>query len=134
MCKIEHQAAIPKVFLPNSEDEVRNIAKTPFLSKVYKSFVAQWLLHYIKPFLDPDQCGLKGTSNGHYLTKLLHFVHKTLDLRKPHAMLDAAVDLSKAYDRVDHSLVIIDLFDMLTPPWLLKIVCFKLWVSARFHL
>ena len=37
-------------------------------------------------------------------------------------MLAACVDLSKAFNRVDHCLVIQDLFDMHTPSWLLKII------------
>ena len=65
---------------------------------------------------------MKGFSITHYLIKLLHFVHKTLDMRKPHAVLAACVDLSKAFNRVDHTLVIQDLFDMHTPAWLLRIV------------
>ena len=120
--KIEHQVAIPKTYPPEDEDDLRNIAKTPFLSKVYESFVANWLLKYIKPFLDPNQCGLKGSSISHYLIKLLHFIHSTLDSRKPHAVLLACIDLKKAFNRVDHSLVIEDLYDMHTPSWLLKIV------------
>ena len=36
--KIEEQVALPKVYPPENEDELRNISKTPFLSKVYKSF------------------------------------------------------------------------------------------------
>ena len=107
---------------PESEDDLRNIAKTPLFSKVYESFIGGWLLPIIKPFLDPGQCGLKGFSITHYLIKLLHFVHTTLDMRKPHAVLAACVDLSKAFNRVDHTLVIQDLFDMHTPAWLLRIV------------
>ena len=83
--KIEEQNALAKVNPPESEDDVRNIAKTPFFSKVYESFIGGWLLPIIKPFLDPGQCGLKGFSITHYLIKLLHFVHTTLDMRKPHA-------------------------------------------------
>ena len=120
--KVEHQVAIPKTYPPENEDDLRNIAKTPFLSKVYESFLAHWLLMYIKPYLDPNQCGLKGSSISHYLIKLLHFIHSTLDIRKPHAVLLACVDLSKAFNRVDHSLVVEDLYDMHTPSWLLKIV------------
>ena len=52
----------------------------------------------------------------------MHFVHSILDLRKPHAVLAACVDLSKAFNRVDHSLIIQDLFDMHTPAWLLNII------------
>ena len=46
---------------------------------------------------------------------MLHFVHASLDERKPHAVLAAFFDLSMAYNRVAHSLVIQDLFDMKTP-------------------
>ena len=59
--KVEHQIAIPKVHPPRSEDDLRNIAKTPFLSKVYESFLAEWLIKIIKPYLDPNQCGMKGS-------------------------------------------------------------------------
>ena len=120
--KIEHQIALPKSYPPESEDQLRNLAKTPFYSKLYEAFVGGWLVPIIKPYLDPGQCGLKGFSITHYLVKLLHFVHTTLDLRKPHAVLAACVDLSKAFNRVDHTLVIQDLYDMHTPAWLLHIV------------
>ena len=43
-------------------------------------------------------------------------------MKKPHAVLAACVDLSKAFNRVDHTLVIQDMYDMHTPAWLLKIV------------
>ena len=121
--KMEHQIALQKSALPESEDDLRNIAKTPFNSKVYEAFVGGWLMPIIKPFLDPGQCGLKGFSITHYLIKLLHFAHSTLDLTKPHAVLAACVDLSKAFNRVEHGLVIQDLYDMHTPAWLLNIVC-----------
>ena len=120
--KIEHQIALPKIYPPETEDELRNLAKTPFLSKVYESFIGGWLLPIIQPFLDPGQCGLKGLSITHYLIKLLQFVHSTLDLKQPHAVLAACIDPSKAFNRVDHTLVIQDLYDMHTPAWLLRIV------------
>ena len=127
--KIEQQLAIPKIIPPQNEDDLRNLSKTPFFSKVYESFIAGWLLPIIQPYLDPDQCGLKGLSITHYLIKLLHFVHSTLDMRKPHTVLAACIDLSKAFNRCDHSIVIQDLFDMHTPPWLLKI--FLSYLSGR---
>ena len=120
--KVEQQIPIPKVFPPNTEDEIRNISKTPFLSKVYESFLGEWLLGIVAPHLDPSQCGLRGSSITHYLIKLLHFVYSTLDLRQPHAVLAAFIDMSKAFNRVDHTLLIQDLFDMHTPAWLLKIL------------
>ena len=50
-------------------------------------------------------------------------------MRKPQAVLAACIDLSKAFNRCDHSLVINDLYDMHTPPWLLKI--FLSYLSGR---
>ena len=120
--KIEHQIPIPKGDCPENEDQLRNIAKTAFFSKVYESFLAEWLFKVIKPFFDPWQCGVKGLSTTHYLIKFLHFIHKNLDEKKPHAVLAAFIDLKKAFNRVEHSLVIQDLYDMHTPSWLLKIL------------
>ena len=78
--KVEYGIPIPKIALPQIEDDVRVISKTPFLSKIYESFVVDWLLQYIRPFLDPAQCGgLKGVSVNHYLIKLLNFIHAFLD-------------------------------------------------------
>ena len=57
----------------------------------------------MKPYLDPRQCGPKGRSITGYLIKVLDFVHKTLDLKKPHSVLAACIDLSKALNRVDNT-------------------------------
>ena len=45
-----------------------------------------------------------------------------MDKASPHAVVMALVDLSKAFNRVDHTLVIEDLHDMKVPGWLLKIL------------
>ena len=58
----------------------------------------------------------------HYLVKLLHFIHKSIDSREPHAVLLTLVDLEKAFNRVSHQLVIEDLADMGVPGWLLAIL------------
>ena len=74
-------------------------------------------------YVDPGQCGgLKNTSIQHYLVKLLDFVHRGLDRRTPHAVVLAALDLSKAYNRGDHQKVLEDLFDMQTPNWLIALL------------
>ena len=93
------------------------------MSKVYESFIGDWIFPYIDPFIDPGQCGgLKGSSITHYLVKLLHFVHSHLDLSQPHAVLLVLVDLEKAFNRVSHQLVVEDLADMHVPGWLLLIL------------
>ena len=119
---VEYQNPLPKVYPPSSEDELRNIAKTAFLSKVFESFLSDWLLPIVGPYLDPCQYGLKGASISHYLIKLLQFIHEYLDLKDPHAVVVALIDLSKAFNRVSHQMVIEDLFDMHVPPWLLLIL------------
>ena len=119
---IEYQIPLPKVSQPSSEDQLRNIAKTAFFSKVFESFLSDWLLPIVAPYLDPCQYGLKGASINHYLFKLLKFIHEYLDLKNPHAVVCALVDLSKAFNRVSHQMVIEDLHDMHVPPWLLLIL------------
>ena len=77
--------------VPASEDDLRNIAKTPFLSKCFESFLSDWIMPLVEPYLDPCQYGLKGASINHYMIKLLRFIHEYLDL-----VVVALVDLSKA--------------------------------------
>ena len=119
---VEQQIALPKVSPPSCEDDLRNISKTAFLSKAFESFLADWLIPIVEPFLDPCQFGLKGSSISHYLLQLLMFIHSNLDLKNPHAVVVAMVDLSKAFNRVSHQMVIEDLNDMHVPAWLLLIL------------
>ena len=121
MLNTKYPIPIPKSNPPSSEDELRNIAKTTFFSKVFESFLSEWLLPIVEPYLDPCQYGLKGASINHYLLKILEFVHEYLDLKDPHAVVMAMVDLSKAFNRVSHQMVIQDLYNMHVPPWLLLI-------------
>ena len=73
--------------------------------------------------MNPANCGgLKGTSTSHYMIHLLHFIHSTVDKSEPHAVVMALIDLSKAFNRVDHTMVILDLYDMNVPAWLLRIL------------
>ena len=124
--KIEHAFPLHKTENPSqvsSEDDVRTISKTSFISKLLENLLCDWLLPIVEPYLDPGQCGgLRKSSINHYLIKLLDFIHETIDLQTPHAVVLAALDLSKAYNRGD-SYVIQDLHDMHTPGWLLAILC-----------
>ena len=119
---IESQIVIPKVFPPASEDELRPISRTFFFSKIYESFIGEWLLPILLPYMDPGQYGIKGSSIVHYLIKFLHFIHASLDIKQPHAVLAALIDLNKAFNRVSHMHVIQDLYDMHAPGWILAIL------------
>ena len=115
--KTEHQSLV------KNEDDVRSISKTNFLSKVLESLLGNWLIPMVDPYLDPGQCGgLARSSINHYLIKLLDFIHTNQDQVIPHAVVLAALDLSKTYNRGD-SMVIQDLFDMHVPGWLLALLC-----------
>ena len=124
--KTEHAVCLHKTERQNmvkSEEDVRTISKTNFLSKLLESLLGNWLLPIVEPYLDPGQCGgLDRTSTSHYLIRLLDFIHTTVDKRTPHAVALAALDLSKAYNRGD-SMVIEDLHAMHTPGWLLALLC-----------
>ena len=72
--------------------------------------------------MDPGQYGMKGSSIVHYLINFLHYIHSSLDLRQPQAVLAVLIDLKKAYNRVSHLHVIQDLYDMHAPGWILAIM------------
>ena len=78
--KIEHGVGIPKI--------------SPFLSKLYETFLSKWLLEVISHHLDPAQCGLKGLSITHCLIRFLHFIQSSLDSYKPHTVIAAFFDMS----------------------------------------
>ena len=127
---MENGIGLRKMTLCESESDLRIISKTPFFSKLYKSFIYDWLMDVIKPHLDPDQFGMKGSSITHCLIKFLHFIHGSLDDNTQTAVIAAFFDMSKAYNRVDHNLLVQDLADMKCPSWLLKIVI--AFLSDRF--
>ena len=122
--KVEHGVPIPKSSTPpDSLDDLRIISKTHFLSKIFESFIVDWLFPHISPFLDSAQYGgLKGLSTVHYLIQLLDFTHSVLDRKQPHAVIAALIDLSKAFNRVDHNILIEDLYSMKCPSWLLRLI------------
>ena len=78
----------------------------------------------VDKYIDPGQCGgLKKSSVSHYLVKLLDFIHKTFDKKSPNAAVLSVEDLSKAYNRGSHQLVIEDLHSMHLPSWTLALLC-----------
>ena len=124
---IEHTIVLNKLGKskqPSSEDDLRTISKTSWLSKCCENILGSFILPIIDSFLDPGQCGgLKKTSITHYLVKLLNFIHSTLDKRTPHSAVLCTEDLSKAYNRGSHLLVMEDLHAMKLSGWALNLVC-----------
>ena len=121
--RVEHGIPLKKVPNPIIEDDLRIISLTPFLSKVTEQFVISWLMEYVKDKVDWGQYGgTKGSSISHYLIELVNFVLFNQDLKIPHTVLAAFIDFSKAFNRINHNLIIKLLSDMDVPGWLLKIV------------
>ena len=58
----------------------------------------------------------------HYLIEFINFILFNQDLSEPHAVLAAMVDFSKAFNRVNHNLVITILSRLGITSWLLKII------------
>ena len=73
--------------------------------------------------MDPKQFGgNKGDSTNHYMIELINFILYNLDFNEPVSVLLCTIDFAKAFNRIDHNLVIIRLSDMGVPGWLLNVV------------
>ena len=123
--KKEYHLPISKVPLPKSEDDLRNLGLTPFFSKRLEWFLIQWIWPFIEPHIDPDQLGgLPGCSVEHYLIQMLDFIHMSLDNSSNHptAVLCALIDFSKAFNRIDHNIIVTILSDLNIPTCALRLV------------
>ena len=108
-----------------SEDDLRNLGLTPFFSKRLEWFLIQWIWPYIGHHIDLDQLGgLPGCSVEHYLVLMLDFIHKGLDNSKknPTAVLAGLVDFSKAFNRIDHNVIVTILSDLNIPTCALRLI------------
>ena len=73
--------------------ELRPISLTPTVSKILEGFVFKWLTEQVLPHIDPYQSGnVKKCSTTH---ALIHLIHQA-----------CMVDFSKAFDRIDHNILI----------------------------
>ena len=102
---------VPKITPARHIDsDLRPIALLPVVAKVCESFIRSWLLEFISPNIDSYQFGsLKGRSTTHALTSILHTWQSALDKR--HSIRALLVDFSKAFDRVDHNILLKKLHD-----------------------
>jgi hypothetical protein len=123
--KKEYHLPINKVPQPQSEDDLRNLGLTPFLSKRLEWFLIQWIWPYIGPHIDLDQLGgLPDCSVEHYLILMLDFIHKNIDKnhKEPTAVLAGLVDFSKAFNRIDHNVIVTILSDLNIPTCALRLI------------
>ena len=106
--KVEYVTPAPKVFPPNSMDDLRKISGTKNLSKILEALLSDYMIEDMKPSMDPSQFGnTKGLSIQHYLVKMVDKILTILDSNREDeksAVLAMMVDWSKAFDRQDPKL------------------------------
>ena len=96
---------IPKVNPPRALSDLRPISKTPIGGKMIEKVLSYELESDLKDKLDNTQYGnCKGSSTTHYLIKLTNQAFKSTD--KGHATTAITIDYSKAFDYVDHNVLI----------------------------
>ena len=96
---------IPKINPPRALSDLRPISKTPIGGKIIEKAIMNELEKDIKGKLDLDQYGnTKGSSTTHYLIKLTDEAYRSTDIGEATTAL--TIDYSKAFDYVDHSILI----------------------------
>ena len=103
--KFEYITPVPKVYPPETTEELRKISGTKNFSKVFEALVADPILEDMEPKMDQSQFGnTKGLSIQHYLVKFVNKILTILDTNNDDekmAVLAQLVDWSKAFDRQD---------------------------------
>ena len=103
---------IPKVLPVSAEDELRPISLTTTLSKILEDFVVKWLIDDVQHKIDPQQFGcLKGTSTTFCLIDMIDNWLKSLDTQS-HYLRICFIDFSKAFDRIDHNILVLKLLSL----------------------
>ena len=90
---------------PTSVENYRPVSVLPAVSKIYERIIQSQILEYMDNYLSPYLCGYrKGYSTQHALITLIERWKKALDKNGyAGAML---MDLSKAFDTINHELLI----------------------------
>ena len=97
---------IPKVNPPAQENDLRPISLTPVLAKLLENFIYNWLWNEYLPHIDKSQFGsIPGSSTVLALIDLCHNWYFLTDSKKQ-ALQVLLVDFSKAFDRINHVIII----------------------------
>ena len=109
------------------ESDLRPISLTPVLIKSLESFVCKWLWDILKNHIKDNQYGsVKGSSTTLALIELLDQWANACD-STDHTVRILLLDYSKAFDLIDHNILIHKLCSYGVPPMLLQ------WVQAFLY-
>ena len=121
---------IPKVNPPRSLSDLRPISKTPIGGKIIEKVLVTELEKDIKGKLDNSQYGnCGGSSTTHYLIKLTDKAFKSTD--KGNATSAVMIDYAKAFDYVDHNILIQKLVNMGVRKSIVKLLIY--FLTGRSH-
>nr|XP_054775487.1 uncharacterized protein LOC129283941 [Lytechinus pictus] len=89
--------AVPKTQRVTCLDQLRPISITSVLSRLFESFLADWLMTDLRPHIDPSQYGnMKGSSINHYLVDMLDLIYRSLERSGCYANI-CTIDFTKAF-------------------------------------
>ena len=110
--KASNITPIPKVKQPQNEGDIRPISLTPIPSKVPEDFVVTWMIEDVVEYIDARQFGsLKGSSTAYCILDLIH--NWLSEIENPGCSLRACfLDFSKAFNRINHTIVITKLIEL----------------------
>lgn len=111
---------VPKISNPTVLSDFRPISVTPILSRVVeKCVVTRWLRPAIPPDLIADQFAFRPT--GSTSCALVYLMHHVTSMLEQNAYVRCLlVDFSKAFDRVDHVILVKKLSTLHLPPYILN--------------
>ena len=100
-----------RTHLPSSRSTICPISLTPTLAKMMDSFMCKWVTEEMSESIEPKHYGsVKNSSTVHALVELVHLWQEALD--SPGKVLRVLLDYSKAFDCMDHSLLLTKLSSM----------------------
>ena len=129
--KVSEITPIPKENPPRALGDLRPISKTPIGGKIIeKAIVSELNSDIEETFNDPSQYGnSKGCSTTHYLVKLTDEAYRSTDVGQ--ATTAITIDYSKAFDLVDHNILIDKLEQLGVRKKLIKLIIS--YLSNRSH-
>ena len=115
--KISRVTPLPKQHPPSTiEQDFRPIAITNTTAKIAEKFIAQWFNEHFETFLDKNQFGCTSNrSTTHALIKLTHEIFRASENSNNFIRI-LFVDFTKAFDLIDHNVLLNKFIDYDFPP------------------